>query len=104
MATTLKDFEAAMRLAQTRVANATDAEATMIDTLFKNPVQFDGRGRAVNAVAAFERRVQRIHVRATGRKTTWVPIGVIVAFIVLHWSEIMAALKVIVFLFRLRRK
>jgi len=51
-------------------------------------------GAPVFVLRMFERRVRRLYRQTEGKPLTkWVPIGLIVAFIYLHWSQIVAVLS-----------
>jgi hypothetical protein len=96
----LQDFISVLQAAEKKVAakgKIKPEHTQMVSAITKQPVMANAfTGEPVFALRIFERRVRRLYWRTEGKPLTkWVPIGVIVLFVVMHWSQIMAVLAAI---------
>jgi hypothetical protein len=96
-----RNFEKAIRKAMTdvrpRYGIVIPDDMLMVDRVFR----FKWKYMHPEAVAAFQRDVQDIYFTHTGKRASFVTIAGIVGFLMLHWAEIMTALRVTLTIYRL---
>lgn len=90
------NFRAALEQAHKQVTakGQSNSEHTqMVTSVLANPTMMTRSGERVLPLRILERKVKRMYLAETGKRAEWIPIGIIVLFIISHWSTIMAVLK-----------